>query len=274
MVLRAVRDLGAHVPDLRGDPQRQPGAAARRAHRDARADPPDRGQIRLRQADLRPVPEDDGEHLHRPGLLLHAGLQRLDEIRPGLPPTLSLAFGAGIIWFFSSILFGMLAAIKAGRYTDRVLTVLSMIGVSTPPFFLGAMLIFYLGFKCGHLPDRRLREVHHGPGAVVRPHDPAVVHALGAVHRRLLARAALDDPRHDQRGLRAHRARQGPLRAPGADPPRAAQQPDPDHLAVGPRLRAGDRRRRDPDRVGLQPARRRPVRGAVDRPPRHPRRCS
>ena len=42
---------------------------------------------------------------------------------------------------FTSIIFGTLAAIRAGRYTDRVLTVLSMVGVSMPPFFLGAVLI-------------------------------------------------------------------------------------------------------------------------------------
>ena len=71
-----------------------------------------------------PVPADDEEHLHRPGVLLHAGLQRpVARSRPGLPATLSLALGAGIIWLFVSIVFGTIAAIKAGRYTDRVLTV-------------------------------------------------------------------------------------------------------------------------------------------------------
>ena len=34
--------------------------------------------------------------------------------------------------------------------------------------------------------------------------DSAVGHAVGAVHRLLLASAALDDSRHHQRGLRAH----------------------------------------------------------------------
>ena len=51
----------------------------------------------------------------------------------------------------------MLAAVRAGRYTDRVLTVLSMIGVSMPVFFLGAMLSYYLGYKAGIFPQRRLR---------------------------------------------------------------------------------------------------------------------
>ncbi|MGH2849440.1 MAG: ABC transporter permease [Solirubrobacteraceae bacterium] len=74
------------------------------------------------------------------------------EILAGLPATASLALGAGLIWLFTSILVGTLAAIRAGRYTDRLLTVLSMIGVSMPPFFLGAVLIYYVGYKAGVIP--------------------------------------------------------------------------------------------------------------------------
>ena len=75
------------------------------------------------------------------------------QIVSDLPPTLSLAIGAGIIWFFLGVVFGLLAAVRAGRLLDRALTALSMIGVSTPVFFLGAMLAFYLGFKAGIFPN-------------------------------------------------------------------------------------------------------------------------
>ena len=80
------------------------------------------------------------------------GLNVDTEIRQRLPVTLSLGLGAGVIWLLVSILFGTLAAIKAGRYADRVLTILSMIGVSLPPFFLGTLLIYYLGFKANIFP--------------------------------------------------------------------------------------------------------------------------
>ena len=66
------------------------------------------------------------------------GVNVLDEIRHGLPATLSLALGAGFIWLMLGILFGVVTAIKAGRFADRALTVLAFIGVSSPPFFLGA----------------------------------------------------------------------------------------------------------------------------------------
>jgi peptide/nickel transport system permease protein len=80
------------------------------------------------------------------------GFNVLDEIKQGLPATLSLALGAGILWLLASIVVGTLAAIRAGQYTDRVLTVLAMTGVSFPPFFLGAVLLYYLGYKANIFP--------------------------------------------------------------------------------------------------------------------------
>ena len=71
----------------------------------------------------------------------------LQEIKRDLPATLSLAIGAGIIWLSLGIVFGLLSAISAGRFLDRALTVLSMVGVSTPVFFLGAIMLYYLGYK-------------------------------------------------------------------------------------------------------------------------------
>jgi peptide/nickel transport system permease protein len=79
-------------------------------------------------------------------------LNVIDQIRQGLPATLSLAIGAGIIWLGLGILFGVITAIRAGRFVDRALTVLSFIGVSSPPFFLGALAIYYVGYKANVIP--------------------------------------------------------------------------------------------------------------------------
>ncbi len=76
----------------------------------------------------------------------------LQEIKRGLPATISLALGAGIIWFSLGVLFGYLSAMRAGRLLDRGLTVLALIGVSTPVFFLGAMMLYYLAFKANLFP--------------------------------------------------------------------------------------------------------------------------
>jgi peptide/nickel transport system permease protein len=80
------------------------------------------------------------------------GFNVLDEIKAGLPATVSLALGAGIFWLLASIAVGTLAAVKAGKYTDKLLTVLAMTGVSFPPFFLGAVLIYFLGYKANIFP--------------------------------------------------------------------------------------------------------------------------
>ncbi len=80
------------------------------------------------------------------------GFNVTTEIKAAAPVTLSLAIGAGIIWLLTSIVVGTIAAVKAGRYADRVLTVLSMIGVSMPPFFFGAVLIYFAGYKLGWFP--------------------------------------------------------------------------------------------------------------------------
>ncbi len=80
------------------------------------------------------------------------GVNVLDSIRQGLPATLSLALGAGLIWLGFGILFGVITAIHAGHFTDKALTVLAFIGVSCPPFFLGALAIYYVGYKAKIIP--------------------------------------------------------------------------------------------------------------------------
>jgi peptide/nickel transport system permease protein len=82
----------------------------------------------------------------------YQGFNVTDQIRMRFPNTFWLAVGAGVLWLLASIVVGTLAAIRAGRYTDRVLTVLAMVGVSFPPFFLGAILIYYLGYKLNWFP--------------------------------------------------------------------------------------------------------------------------
>jgi peptide/nickel transport system permease protein len=68
----------------------------------------------------------------------------LSQIIQGMPATFSLTLGAGIIWLFFGILVGVISAITAGRLSDRVITVLALIGISMPVFWLGIITRYYL----------------------------------------------------------------------------------------------------------------------------------
>ena len=70
-----------------------------------------------------------------------------EEIWKGVPRTLSLAIGAAIIWMVFAIALGVFSAVRAGKVSDRLLTVLALIGISMPVFWVGAMMNQYLGFE-------------------------------------------------------------------------------------------------------------------------------
>jgi peptide/nickel transport system permease protein len=68
----------------------------------------------------------------------------VSQIKQGLPATFSLAIGAGIIWLFWGIVVGVISAVTAGRWSDRLVTVLALIGISMPVFWLGLIARYYL----------------------------------------------------------------------------------------------------------------------------------
>jgi len=74
------------------------------------------------------------------------------EIVRDLPPTISLALGAGVLWLLFGVLFGLLSAVHAGRWLDRLLSALALTGISMPVFFLGAIMLYWLGYRWGLLP--------------------------------------------------------------------------------------------------------------------------
>jgi peptide/nickel transport system permease protein len=76
-----------------------------------------------------------------------------EEIIKGLPRTLSLAIGAALLWMFVAICFGLYSAVKAGRFADRGLTIIALIGISMPVFWIGALMNHYLGYKLGWFPN-------------------------------------------------------------------------------------------------------------------------
>jgi peptide/nickel transport system permease protein len=71
----------------------------------------------------------------------------LPTIQRGIPRTLSLAVGAAIIWTMFGIAIGVISGVQQGRFADRALTILALGGISTPIFWLGAVLLYLLTFR-------------------------------------------------------------------------------------------------------------------------------
>jgi peptide/nickel transport system permease protein len=90
-------------------------------------------------------------------------LDVVEEIRKGIPRTFSLAIGAAIIWMAFGVALGLFNAIRAGRFSDRFLTALALVGISMPVFWIGALMNHYLGFKAGIFPNGGYVELTKDP---------------------------------------------------------------------------------------------------------------
>jgi peptide/nickel transport system permease protein len=75
------------------------------------------------------------------------------QIWQGIPATFSLAIGAAAIWLLFGILVGVISAITAGRFSDRLITLLALIGISMPVFWLGLLARYFLAEKNTVFPD-------------------------------------------------------------------------------------------------------------------------
>ena len=76
-----------------------------------------------------------------------------DELKGRIPRTFALAIGAAIMWMVFATALGLYTALKAGKLADRSLTILALIGISMPVFWIGALMNYYLGFKWGIFPN-------------------------------------------------------------------------------------------------------------------------
>lgn len=81
------------------------------------------------------------------------GLSVWNEFIVRLPNTLILSFSALIIGAAIAIPLGIIAAMRAGSLVDNAVTVVSLVGVSIPVFWLGLLLILAFSLHLGWLPS-------------------------------------------------------------------------------------------------------------------------
>lgn len=68
---------------------------------------------------------------------VNRGQRVMPMVVAAIPVTLSLVLGAAVLWVLGGLVVGVLAAMTRGRWLDRSLMILSLIGVSMPVFWLG-----------------------------------------------------------------------------------------------------------------------------------------
>jgi peptide/nickel transport system permease protein len=82
-----------------------------------------------------------------------------------LPNTLTLVPLALLVAIVVSIPLGLLAAVYRGTLIDRVCATIAVLGIATPSFWLGIVLIYVFSIQLGWLPSARMG----GPAHYVLP---------------------------------------------------------------------------------------------------------
>jgi peptide/nickel transport system permease protein len=78
-----------------------------------------------------------------------------------LPATISLTFGAVVIWLLVGIPIGIISAVKRGSLLDRSSMGIALIFVSAPVYWLGLLVLFTFAADIGRFPVPFL----HGSGS-------------------------------------------------------------------------------------------------------------
>ena len=144
-----------------------------------------------------------------------------------LGPSLTVLVPLLILGTLISIGLALAVAYVRGSLTDRLVMIVCTVGLSISILVYIIVFQYVFAYKLGWFPVqgwgdsfwqnlRRLR-VAADPDRARRQHR---ARSAALPHVR---------PRRDQPGLRAHRARQGPVREPDHVGARAAQRVDPDH---------------------------------------------
>jgi peptide/nickel transport system permease protein len=115
----------------------------------------------------------------------------LDIVMRFLPKTLQLVAAGMFLAFVASIPLGCIAALRPGRLLDKTLVTLSLMGLATPQFFLGQVILLVTTVHFGW--------VQFGDGPWTHLIFPAITLALPAIGRlTMVVRSAMIDELNSQ----------------------------------------------------------------------------
>ncbi len=115
----------------------------------------------------------------------------LDIVMQFLPKTLQLVAAGMFIAFVVSVPLGAIAALRPGGLLDKCLVTLSLVGLATPQFFLGQVILLITSVK--------FQIVQFGDGPWTHLIFPAITLALPAIGRlTMVIRSAMIDELNSQ----------------------------------------------------------------------------
>jgi peptide/nickel transport system permease protein len=90
----------------------------------------------------------------------------LDEVMARLGPTMLLAGASLVLCAIIGIPLGIIAAVRQNAWEDKLITVTVLVGVSTPSFWLGMLLILWFAVRLQWLPDGGMYDLF-GDGGIL-----------------------------------------------------------------------------------------------------------
>ena len=102
------------------------------------------------------------------GTSLITGTSVLDKIRVRLPVTLEITVLAMIVSILIALPCGIVSAIHRGTPLDTATSIISMLGVAMPPFWLGMLLILLFSVYVHWLPASGFSAISDGLGENLR----------------------------------------------------------------------------------------------------------